>query len=160
MIRRPPRSTLFPYTTLFRSVVALIRSVAVLRLLHLRVLRLCRHYDADVVFGVLKVVFGGDDIARGLSIARQRRVLFRDVGRCAAHLHVRAVRFVASGKRIRPLAAAAARPTILTVSHEPVLLLTVSLLEPAPLLRTGLIKCTPSLPPTDLSHWRSMFSQH
>src|SRR2546427_8548938 len=27
MIRRPPRSTLFPYTTLFRSVVVLIRSV-------------------------------------------------------------------------------------------------------------------------------------
>src|SRR3712207_8478427 len=25
MIRRPPRSTLFPYTTLFRSVVALLR---------------------------------------------------------------------------------------------------------------------------------------
>src|SRR3712207_8422978 len=87
MIRRPPRSTLFPYTTLFRSVVALIRSVAVLRLLHLRVLRLCRHYDADVVFGVLKVVFGGDDIARGLSVARQRRVLFRDVGRCRSEEH-------------------------------------------------------------------------
>src|SRR2546430_8312478 len=33
MIRRPPRSTLFPYTTLFRSVV----------LLHLPVLRLRRH---------------------------------------------------------------------------------------------------------------------
>src|SRR2546421_9362814 len=28
MIRRPPRSTLFPYTTLFRSVVTLIASIA------------------------------------------------------------------------------------------------------------------------------------
>src|SRR5688572_32043012 len=29
MIRRPPRSTLFPYTTLFRSVVAAVRDVVV-----------------------------------------------------------------------------------------------------------------------------------
>src|SRR3712207_8141817 len=29
MIRRPPRSTLFPYTTLFRSVVALTWAIAV-----------------------------------------------------------------------------------------------------------------------------------
>src|SRR2546427_6130287 len=27
MIRRPPRSTLFPYTTLFRSVIALLRQL-------------------------------------------------------------------------------------------------------------------------------------
>src|SRR2546430_12436987 len=27
MIRRPPRSTLFPYTTLFRSIVALLREI-------------------------------------------------------------------------------------------------------------------------------------
>src|SRR5688572_31339239 len=29
MIRRPPRSTLFPYTTLFRSIVYAIRSVSI-----------------------------------------------------------------------------------------------------------------------------------
>src|SRR3712207_7697094 len=29
MIRRPPRSTLFPYTTLFRSAVARIRAVSI-----------------------------------------------------------------------------------------------------------------------------------
>src|SRR5258707_4098451 len=28
MIRRPPRSTLFPYTTLFRSVVAILSAIA------------------------------------------------------------------------------------------------------------------------------------
>src|SRR5439155_24785276 len=28
MIRRPPRSTLFPYTTLFRSVIGLMRTMA------------------------------------------------------------------------------------------------------------------------------------
>src|SRR5256885_3685749 len=33
MIRRPPRSTLFPYTTLFRSRVALLRADPLLRLL-------------------------------------------------------------------------------------------------------------------------------
>src|SRR2546430_10114012 len=31
MIRRPPRSTLFPYTTLFRSVMILIQSTKLLR---------------------------------------------------------------------------------------------------------------------------------
>src|SRR5258705_5800298 len=29
MIRRPPRSTLFPYTTLFRSAIAVIREIGV-----------------------------------------------------------------------------------------------------------------------------------
>src|SRR2546430_14122026 len=33
MIRRPPRSTLFPYTTLFRSLDVVVRRVAVLGLL-------------------------------------------------------------------------------------------------------------------------------
>src|SRR2546430_7380005 len=38
MIRRPPRSTLFPYTTLFRSLLRLLRQVhaAVKRALHRR----------------------------------------------------------------------------------------------------------------------------
>src|SRR2546430_12918170 len=31
MIRRPPRSTLFPYTTLFRSGIAVVRGAAVVR---------------------------------------------------------------------------------------------------------------------------------
>src|SRR5256885_5629992 len=35
MIRRPPRSTLFPYTTLFRSLVARIAGVEMRRLLEL-----------------------------------------------------------------------------------------------------------------------------
>src|SRR3712207_9247766 len=34
MIRRPPRSTLFPYTTLFRSLAAAIRRVNLGNLLH------------------------------------------------------------------------------------------------------------------------------
>src|SRR3712207_9294433 len=34
MIRRPPRSTLFPYTTLFRSAVALLRALLILEDAH------------------------------------------------------------------------------------------------------------------------------
>src|SRR5437763_2188536 len=44
MIRRPPRSTLFPYTTLFRS---LERDVPVLALRHRHALRLERLQRAD-----------------------------------------------------------------------------------------------------------------
>src|SRR3712207_8194494 len=48
MIRRPPRSTLFPYTTLFRSVAAGLGQ---------RVLRLARFQRADVV-GHVRVAGG------------------------------------------------------------------------------------------------------
>src|SRR5689334_24599834 len=37
MLRRPPRSTLFPYTTLFRSVTQLVASVGIEHLLPLHV---------------------------------------------------------------------------------------------------------------------------
>src|SRR5260370_23867493 len=46
MIRRPPRSTLFPYTTLFRSHPAIPRLVPILVHLHLL---LPRHSDRIVV---------------------------------------------------------------------------------------------------------------
>src|SRR5256885_6906110 len=56
MIRRPPRSTLFPYTTLFRSVSILFASkilrrdqkVTVRRLRSSTVLRECRHDISDI----------------------------------------------------------------------------------------------------------------
>ena len=38
MIRRPPRSTLFPYTTLFRSVVSIVSLVPVILLKHLGII--------------------------------------------------------------------------------------------------------------------------
>src|SRR2546422_4639449 len=58
MIRRPPRSTLFPYTTLFRSLVAEAR-------LELRVTGVARlqHLDGDgraVAVKVLKPRYAGD----------------------------------------------------------------------------------------------------
>src|SRR3712207_8847454 len=45
MIRRPPRSTLFPYTTLFRSFVARMGFVKATK----KHLRACRRYDAYTV---------------------------------------------------------------------------------------------------------------
>src|SRR2546422_11734690 len=51
MIRRPPRSTLFPYTTLFRSELALVhvagRNVAEHRILHVHELLTPRVEDRD-----------------------------------------------------------------------------------------------------------------
>src|SRR5438034_2327982 len=55
MIRRPPRSTLFPYTTLFRSQRLLIRHV------------LDQHHDALVVRG------GGGGDAGGVDADRDRK---------------------------------------------------------------------------------------
>src|SRR2546425_8685851 len=46
MIRRPPRSTLFPYTTLFRSLQQMLRS-------NLRVAKFCRR---DATIKVLEVL--------------------------------------------------------------------------------------------------------
>src|SRR5260370_26339049 len=52
MIRRPPRSTLFPYTTLFRSHDAAhlrtrVRAVPYRRALRRREFWRCRQYDSD-----------------------------------------------------------------------------------------------------------------
>src|SRR2546422_9047388 len=52
MIRRPPRSTLFPYTTLFRSCLGW-RDVEVLRTLRNHLLQVRTHYNAETVNGVL-----------------------------------------------------------------------------------------------------------
>src|SRR5258707_12050135 len=46
MIRRPPRSTLFPYTTLFRSLVVCVET----------------HEDARLDEGLVKELTGGDPI--------------------------------------------------------------------------------------------------
>jgi len=50
MIRRPPRSTLFPYTTLFRSAKAFVERLPVH--LHTAIL------DGVVLFGGAVMVFG------------------------------------------------------------------------------------------------------
>src|SRR2546430_11009131 len=60
MIRRPPRSTLFPYTTLFRSLELVLD-----RILHLRKAQL----DAGGMQGVIQL---GDGIGRGDIDARDK----------------------------------------------------------------------------------------
>src|SRR5258708_24597467 len=48
MIRRPPRSTLFPYTTLFRSVVEAGAAAAHLQPLYAAVATVVQHHDDDL----------------------------------------------------------------------------------------------------------------
>src|SRR2546429_7065203 len=63
MIRRPPRSTLFPYTTLFRSLLFLALNIAVSRIV------LGMHFLSDVLAGmVLGVALGCASITAFASI--------------------------------------------------------------------------------------------
>src|SRR5690606_28256584 len=109
-------------------VAILVEIILVAGIAHLRLWRLRhrRHDDAVVMLGVLEIVFGHHPIAGALRIARQRGVFLGDLLRGAANLHVRPVALIASGQRVRSLAAlivviaivvAAAAP-----AHAPVLL--------------------------------------
>src|SRR3712207_8074391 len=65
MIRRPPRSTLFPYTTLFRSLTQIARFDIESRLLshlsHPRVVKVIDHFnDASGYYLVMELVRGQD----------------------------------------------------------------------------------------------------
>src|SRR3989449_11522286 len=81
MIRRPPRSTLFPYTTLFRSTV--LDDVIHVTLEE----RVCPEALLDVVeerdvLGIVEVVDGEQPLARGDPLLRERhgaRLLVDDV---------------------------------------------------------------------------------
>src|SRR3712207_8045815 len=74
MIRRPPRSTLFPYTTLFRSLLVEVRERAAIAAAELR-------GEAALV-------------ARALAVSAVRRVAARVPDRCQMHRHqaIRAAR--------------------------------------------------------------------
>src|SRR3712207_1145705 len=80
MIRRPPRSTLFPYTTLFRSLLAAQRLSEGLALPQLR-------YRLNERLGHLRRLQGRSDEARALleeavnEIERQRGAVFQDAMR-------------------------------------------------------------------------------
>src|SRR3712207_7696410 len=74
MIRRPPRSTLFPYTTLFRSVAApvdMIRTRPVRVRRGGRALRQIAHRRAKVVLRPVSKATQADD--RGLGAPEHRR---------------------------------------------------------------------------------------
>src|SRR5712691_1033684 len=83
-------------------------------------LLLRRGNQTEIMFGVLIVIFGRDRITGGLRVASELNVLFRDVRRISANLHVRAVRLVYARHRIVTLAVlvAPAHALVLSVSHD------------------------------------------
>ena len=58
------------------------------------------HDDAVVVLRVLEIVLRQHGVAGRLGVTCERHVLFRDVGGCAAHFHVRPVRLEAARERV------------------------------------------------------------
>jgi hypothetical protein len=77
--------------------------------------------QAEIMLGVLIVIFGRYGVAGTLCIARKLEIFFRDVGRRAADLHVRSVGLVHARQRILVMATfsvATAHSLILTVSHD------------------------------------------
>src|SRR5258707_12043602 len=62
MIRRPPRSTLFPYTTLFRSLMANIDGACYQRTLRAETKILYKLDDTDFTVGGFKVLREGKDL--------------------------------------------------------------------------------------------------
>src|SRR6185437_7221389 len=80
---------------------------------------------AEVMFGVLIIIFRRDRIAGALRIARKLDVFFRNMRGGAPDLHVRSVRLVDPRQRILAFAVIVVTSphTLLTVSHDiPVLL--------------------------------------
>ncbi len=59
-------------------------------------LLLRRRDDAEIVFGVLIIIFRCDRIAGALRVASELEVLFRDVGRGSANFYVRPVGLIHS----------------------------------------------------------------
>ena len=62
--------------------------------------------DAEVVLGVLEIVFSHHRVARRLRVASQLQILFCDMGSVAAHLHVGAVALVIARQWVDVLAPA------------------------------------------------------
>src|SRR2546426_12652527 len=83
MIRRPPRSTLFPYTTLFRSVLAALQRQPVF-LQRLVVVALLAERESEVVVGELVALhhlrLRGEALASLLAPALRGVALEREVG--------------------------------------------------------------------------------
>jgi hypothetical protein len=88
--------------------------------LALPVLLLGRGDHAEIMLGVLVIIFGGDGIAGTLRIAGELQVLFGDVGRRTSDLHVRSAGLVHARQWILVMTttfAVATPHALLTVSH-------------------------------------------
>ncbi len=89
--------------------------------------------QAEIMFGVLVVIFGGDGIAGRARVAGELDVFFGDVGRGAADLDVGSVGLVDPGHRV--LAAPVVvivivAVVVIPVTHPLVVVLTVSHVSP------------------------------
>jgi hypothetical protein len=78
--------------------------------------------QAEIMLGVLIIIFGGDRVAGALRIARELKIFFRDMRRGPANFYVLSVGLVHSRQRILMMPTLAATVTtahafILTVSH-------------------------------------------
>lgn len=79
---------------------------------------LCRRDDAQIMLGVLVIVFGHHRVAGRLGIARQLQILLGDMLGIAADLDVRPIAFEHPVNRTTLATAAAARSVlVLTLSH-------------------------------------------
>src|SRR5579871_4970230 len=79
-----------------------------------------RRDQAEVMLGMLIVIFRGHRISRALRVAGQLHILFSDVGRRTSNLYVRAVRLVNARQWVlmmATLAVATPHAFVLTVSH-------------------------------------------
>jgi hypothetical protein len=100
------------------------RVAALLLVIGLRLAKLLlRGSDqAEIMLGVLIIIFGGDRVAGTLRIARELKIFLRDMRRGAANFYVLSVGLVHSRQRILMMPTLAAAVTtahafILTVSH-------------------------------------------
>src|SRR3989441_10330768 len=100
MIRRPPRSTLFPYTTLFRSAVAVVVADAVTKLLAESLL--ARHLPVQLVgdFVQLRLVYN-QCAAFGLCLGAYSRWIFFALAIAALFVLRSMVRSTRPGERFR-----------------------------------------------------------
>lgn len=89
---------------------ALTIAVQITGLMHLLAIR---HDNPAVMLRMLQIVFRKHWIAGGLRVARQRKVFFGDVRRCAPDFNVRAIRLKATRERVLTLAVTAATAAIL-----------------------------------------------
>ena len=84
-------------------------------------LLLRRSDDAEIVLGMLIVIFRRDRIAGALRVTSELQILFGDVGRGSADFYVRPVRFIRPRQWILmmpTLAVTTAHALVLTVSHD------------------------------------------